>query len=265
MNSPGQETGAVVFPREQYEALESAVMESARGRWFLAEYARRNRAADTVMLLDALKKLENVASSTGVKPDKPLPDIDRLAETIKAARSEIASTHNDLLPDGGALPVDGALYQRIAADARSTSSEIAKRSISLRVIAGGLKAATADEEHVKAVETNARSLETLSWSQEVLSERIAKAMGLLSHIDETLTGFAAEAGEPAPIERQTPYFSRDEDLFEPARETKLKLAEPAAEMKFAETPLEEPPAEAKPRIVVIRRGRNEPVDIPLSS
>jgi len=44
------------------------------------------------------------------------------------------------------------------------------------------------------------------------------------------------------------------------------LAEPAAEAKSEEAPpLEAPPAEAKPRIVVIRRGRNEPVDIPLSS
>ncbi|WP_162914285.1 hypothetical protein [Taklimakanibacter lacteus] len=254
MNSPGQETGAVVFPREQYEALESAVMESARGRWFLAEYARRNRAADTVMLLDALKKLENVASSNGLKPDKPLPDIDQLALTIKAARSEIASTHNDLLPDGGYLPADGALYDHIAADARSTSREIAKRSISLRVIAGGLKAATADEEHVAAVETNARSLETLSWSQEVLSERIAKAMGLLSHIDETLTGLAAEPGEAQPVGHQAPYFSRDEDLFEPTPQPPSTRVEPAAE----------PPVEAKPRIVVIRRAKDDPLDIPLS-
>ena len=29
-------------------------MESLRGRWFLAEYARRNRHADTTMLLKAL-------------------------------------------------------------------------------------------------------------------------------------------------------------------------------------------------------------------
>ena len=53
MNLSGQESGAVTFPREQYEALESAVMESARGRWFLAEYARRNRAADTMMLISS--------------------------------------------------------------------------------------------------------------------------------------------------------------------------------------------------------------------
>ena len=248
MNSPGQETGAMTFPREQYEALESAVMESARGRWFLAEYAKRNRAADTTMLLEALKKLENVASATPAKADRPQPDIEQLASTIKAARSEIASTHNDRLPDGGYLPSDAALYDRIALDARLASSEIARRSMSLRVIAGGLKAATVEEEHVEAVEANARSLETLSWSQEVLSERIAKAMGLLSHIDEALTGLSVEPEASAPVERQTPYFSRDEDLFDPAPEAAAQS----------------PSAPEKPRIIVIRRSKDDPVDIPLS-
>lgn len=263
MSSPGQGSGAVVFPPGQYEALESAVMESARGRWFLSEYAKRNRAADTMMLLDALKKLENVASTNPIKPDRPLPDIGQLASTIKAARSEIASTHNDLLPDGGYLPADSALYDHIAADAKSVGHEIAKRSMSLRVIAGGLKAATTDDEHVEAVEANARSLESLSWSQEVLSERIAKAMGLLSEIDNTLTGHPAEP-EPAPLaERQMPYFSRDEDLFAVPRETPpdpapFDLLAQADEAAQAAAPAE------KPRIVVIRRGKNEPFDIPLT-
>jgi hypothetical protein len=254
MNSPGQDSGAVAFPREQYEALESAVMESARGRWFLSEYARRNRAADTVMLLDALKKLEDVASSTSAHADKTRPDVEGLASAIKAVRSEIASTHNDNLPDGGYLSADAGLYDRIAADAKSASSEIAKRSMSLRVIAGGLKAATADGEHVKAVEANARSLETLSWSQEVLSERIAKAMGLLSQIDQTLTGGSETADDGALAERQMPYFSRDEDLFEPS----LKTVETRVDLPAEEA------APEKPRIVVIRRGKDEPLDIPLS-
>jgi hypothetical protein len=43
-----------------YDAIEAAVMETARGRWFLAEFARRNRHADTRMLLDALARLETV-------------------------------------------------------------------------------------------------------------------------------------------------------------------------------------------------------------
>ncbi len=41
-----------------YEAIEAALLESARGRWFLAEYSRRNRSADTRMLLDAITRLE---------------------------------------------------------------------------------------------------------------------------------------------------------------------------------------------------------------
>lgn len=254
MNLPGQDAGAANFPLEQYEVLESAVMESARGRWFLAEFARRNRAADTMMLLDALKRLESVAAAM----PRPSPGMEGLTAAIKAARSEIAALHNDRLPDGGYLSADPGLYNRISADARSATSEIAKRSISLRVIAGGLKAATVDEKHVRAVESNARSLETLSWSQEVLSERIARAMGLLSHIDEALTGLCEKAEDGPLAQRQMPYYSRDEDLFEPA----MKMAEASATPPTMAAEEATPPD--KPRIVVIRRGKTGPLDIPLS-
>jgi hypothetical protein len=45
-------------PRADFEEIEAAVMETARGRWFLAEYARRHRAADTAAVLEALARLE---------------------------------------------------------------------------------------------------------------------------------------------------------------------------------------------------------------
>ena len=43
-----------------FDDIHSAVMETSRGRWFLAEYARRNKVGDTRMLLDAIARLENV-------------------------------------------------------------------------------------------------------------------------------------------------------------------------------------------------------------
>ncbi len=52
----------------QYDAIEDAVRETERGRWFLAEYARRNRNADTEVLLDAIRRIENVVSTTD-RPD----------------------------------------------------------------------------------------------------------------------------------------------------------------------------------------------------
>lgn len=44
---------------EDYAAISEAFMETARGRWFLGEYAKRNRNADTSMVLDAVARIED--------------------------------------------------------------------------------------------------------------------------------------------------------------------------------------------------------------
>jgi hypothetical protein len=47
-----------------YDAIEAAVMETARGRWFLLEYDRRRRAAETTQLLDAVTRLERAVGTS---------------------------------------------------------------------------------------------------------------------------------------------------------------------------------------------------------
>ena len=42
----------------EFEAIHAAVMETARGRWFLAEFARRRRAAETRAAMAAVARLE---------------------------------------------------------------------------------------------------------------------------------------------------------------------------------------------------------------
>lgn len=41
-----------------YEAIHAAVVETARGRWFLAEFARRAREAEGERVLEAIARLE---------------------------------------------------------------------------------------------------------------------------------------------------------------------------------------------------------------
>ena len=48
---------------EDYEAIREAFMETSRGRWFLGEYARRNRNADTRMVLDAVARIEETLAA----------------------------------------------------------------------------------------------------------------------------------------------------------------------------------------------------------
>jgi len=56
---------AALADEESFEAIEQAVMETARGRWFLAEFAVRNRQAETVSLLKSLSRLERVIARSG--------------------------------------------------------------------------------------------------------------------------------------------------------------------------------------------------------
>ena len=55
-------------------------METARGRWFLGEYAKRNRNADTRMVLDAVARIEETLAAQ--RAAAPLED--RLAEALAA-------------------------------------------------------------------------------------------------------------------------------------------------------------------------------------
>ncbi|WP_027518972.1 hypothetical protein [Bradyrhizobium sp. WSM1417] len=72
-------------PNEQdYDAIREAFLETARGRWFLGEYAKRNRNADTRMVLDAVAKIEETLAAQR----QPVVE-DRLPQALVAIRHAI--------------------------------------------------------------------------------------------------------------------------------------------------------------------------------
>jgi hypothetical protein len=68
-----------------YDAIREAFMETSRGRWFLGEYAKRNRNADTRMVLDAVARIEETLAAHRAPPS---PD-DRLVEALAAIRGAV--------------------------------------------------------------------------------------------------------------------------------------------------------------------------------
>ena len=62
------------FEELDFEDLQAAVESSPKGRWFLEEYARRNRAHETGSILEAIAKLERVITANGPIPPATLPD-----------------------------------------------------------------------------------------------------------------------------------------------------------------------------------------------
>ena len=72
---------------KDYEAIREAFMETSRGRWFLGEYARRNRNADTRMVLDAVARIEEALAAQ--RQQQPSAQEEH-AQALAAIRSAVA-------------------------------------------------------------------------------------------------------------------------------------------------------------------------------
>ncbi|WP_315986535.1 hypothetical protein [Microvirga sp. Mcv34] len=80
----------VTFGDLDFNTIEEAVMETARGRWFLKEYARRNRNADTQAVLEAVERLKALPRDAGtVEPVRAC--LERMAASIRQTKEEVRS------------------------------------------------------------------------------------------------------------------------------------------------------------------------------
>jgi len=113
-----------------FEAIEDAVMETERGRWFLAEFIRRRRAEDTVRIVAAIERLEARAEAAAAR--------ERLeADRAVGIVGELASLLRDFRPiEMRALPppptlaarsIAGELEARLAALAELDALDVEKK------------------------------------------------------------------------------------------------------------------------------------------
>lgn len=107
---------------EDYDAISEAFMETSRGRWFLGEYAKRNRNADTRMVLDAVERVEQ--SLAAQKEPAAEPD-NGLAEALAAIRTVVGEARS-----AAAAAVDGLALEETLAPVRKGARII--REISWR-------------------------------------------------------------------------------------------------------------------------------------
>jgi hypothetical protein len=86
---PDEETDVTLSDLD-FDTIEAAVMETARGRWFLKEYARRNRNADTQAVLESLERLkEKPLDANTVAPLKEY--LEEMAAAIRQTKAEVRS------------------------------------------------------------------------------------------------------------------------------------------------------------------------------
>jgi hypothetical protein len=92
---------------EDYDAISEAFMETSRGRWFLGEYARRNRNADTRMVLDAVARIEeNLAAQRSQAPESNFAEaLAAIRSAVEEARSTAKVSLDALAPEQTLAPI----------------------------------------------------------------------------------------------------------------------------------------------------------------
>jgi hypothetical protein len=86
---------------EDYDSIHAAVVETVRGRWFLAEYARRSRVDEVQEMLDAIGRLEKVVTSNKALPPPDLsPHLRLLAQRAEEIATRLFSIADDLRESG---------------------------------------------------------------------------------------------------------------------------------------------------------------------
>ena len=114
---------------EDYDAISAAFMETARGRWFLGEYAKRNRNADTRMVLDAVARIEDsLLAQRQPPPDSGLNEaLAAIRHAVGEAEAAAAAAVESIAPEESLAPIrKGARvireiswrWREIGADAR---------------------------------------------------------------------------------------------------------------------------------------------------
>ncbi len=77
----------------EYDAVYAAVTATERGRWFLNEFAHRNRQADSPLVIAALARIEASVSGSGTPPAASAfwRDLTGIAEAMEQARAIVAA------------------------------------------------------------------------------------------------------------------------------------------------------------------------------
>jgi hypothetical protein len=101
-------TARATLPGEaDYDAIREAFMETSRGRWFLSEYTKRNRNADTRMVLDAVAQIEeNLAAQKNAAPESGLAEaLAVIRDAVDEARIAAAAALDSLAVEESLAPI----------------------------------------------------------------------------------------------------------------------------------------------------------------
>lgn len=163
---------------QEYRAIEAALLNNPRGRWFLAEHGRRARRLDSLILEEAIERLQNSIRQPPALLGQLQNEIEELGQFLRETRTELMSKPAKLSDAPQDAPADGIL--RAAED--------------LHELAWTLQSNDINADACEKIARQASAIYALSVRQALESERTQKlaialdaACARLNAVMETIT------------------------------------------------------------------------------
>lgn len=178
-----------------YDAIEHAIRETSRGRWFLNCYLERNRSAETKMLMAAIAKLESAMRDNGLQMQDTASRslLPVLRDAIDEARCDMArmpqvESSNLEKPmdalDFESIPASGAAELRVIRDAAS----------SIHSAAYALHAAGIFQGVAEQIAEGAQLIEDSCAAQEAVLLRASRMASLVCELESELISACEDHG-----------------------------------------------------------------------
>jgi chemotaxis protein CheZ len=173
---------------EGYASLEALLRASPRGRWFLAEYARRNRSAETDLLLEAIARIEKAVARPHPRQAAPsgvFAELVEMSEAIARTRREIAQIKPPHQFDQQLISSSAELDHIVEATEKATS-DILEAAEEIQEVAWILRERGTDIELCDKIDQRATDIYTACSFQDITGQRTEKVVKALRFIEQRI-------------------------------------------------------------------------------
>jgi hypothetical protein len=216
-----------------YDAICAAVMETVRGRWFLTEYSRRNRHADTELVLGAINRIETTlrGDRTPQSIGRFRDDLMEMARTIARTKSEVAAIRPQGESNGSLNGVTEDLDFIVQATEQATSSILAAAE-QIQETAWAMREQGNDSRLVDELDARAVDIYAAVSLQDVAGQRTKKVVHAMRDLEGRINDMI-EAWGAEPMNGAELADSLHRRLALPASTLSSDNGEPAARTEGA--------------------------------
>jgi hypothetical protein len=174
---------------QEYRAIEAALLDNPRGRWFLAEHGRRARRLDSAMLEEAIGRLQQSLRQPPALLGQLHGEIEGLKQFLRDAKSQLISKPTPRSDKNGSeSPADGIL--RAAED--------------LHELAWTLQSNDINADACEKIARQASAVYALSLRQAMEAERTMKLAAALDTACARLSAVLETIGHESQIDLSAP-------------------------------------------------------------